>query len=110
MAEYSLPLNCFLYMQQLRNSRHRWLWIVLGLWLTLFQATAAAHSLEENIIPHDHSHCLLCHAGHLTGATPTAFPTLHVVAERADIIVIAVPRAPQLTLVRRQLARAPPRY
>ncbi|WP_417761537.1 hypothetical protein [Shewanella sp.] len=95
-------------MQQLRNSRHRWLWIVLGLWLTLFQATTAAHSLEESIVPHDHSHCLLCHAGHLTGAAPTEFPSLHLVEVPSTQIVSLVPQAPQLPRIRQRHARAPP--
>ena len=98
----------FFYMQQLRNSRHRWLWIVLGLWLTLFQATVAAHSLEESLIPHDHSDCLLCHAGHLTGAAPIEFPTLHLVEARATEVAALVPVAPQLPRIRRQQPRAPP--
>ncbi|MCH1923600.1 hypothetical protein L9G74_04540 [Shewanella sp. C32] len=95
-------------MQQLRNSRHRWLWIVFGLWLTLFQTSVAAHAVEEGIVPHEHSHCLLCHGGHIVGAAPTPLPSLAVVEQHPITIVAPVPQAPTLLIVRQQLARGPP--
>ncbi|QSX32222.1 hypothetical protein JYB87_10555 [Shewanella avicenniae] len=95
-------------MQHLTNSRHRWLWIVLGLWLTLFQTAVAAHSIEEGIVSHHHGSCLLCHAGHLSGAAPTAAITLHFVAQRVITLSIELLLAPWVVVQRQQQARAPP--
>ncbi|KFZ37994.1 hypothetical protein HR45_05640 [Shewanella mangrovi] len=95
-------------MQHLKHSRQRWLWMVLGLWLTLFQTTVAAHSIEEGIVAHQHGDCLLCHAGHLTGATAHHIPALHVVASRTLTVSAPLPPVPLLLLARQHHARAPP--
>lgn len=95
-------------MQQLRNSRYRWLWIVLGLWLTLYQASVAAHVVEEGIVPHKHSHCLLCYSSHIVGAAPTSVSSLAVIEQHPITLLAPVPQAPILLIVRQHLARAPP--
>ncbi|MCL1073756.1 hypothetical protein [Shewanella dokdonensis] len=85
----------------------KWLWLLLGVWLTVLQSVAVVHSAEHGLV-HEHSHCLLCNFSNHPSSGPTA--VLPVAAIQALVIKVAGPLyiQPALPWLRTLSTRAPP--
>ncbi len=86
-----------------------WLWLFLGLWLTVFQSVATVHAVKHALSDTEHQ-CELCHHANHNAASPTAIPTLFGITIREQRQIVADTRPPKAITLTSWQARAPPFY
>ncbi|MDF0533881.1 hypothetical protein KDN34_12680 [Shewanella yunxiaonensis] len=85
----------------------KWLWLLLGVWLTVLQSVAVVHSAQHGLV-HEHAHCLLCNFGNHPTTGPMAILPIAATQSLVTNVSEQPYTQPALPWLRTLSARAPP--